>query len=254
VPAASTPNDYVHTVTPVVLLPGIIQPAALRYAPLIAALGDRVRAVTKELEVYAEPRASHRIADEVEGIDRFLDQLGAERAHLYGHSGGGACALAYVAVHPERVATLAVDEPAADFTPACRADPLWPEMRAALALPPDAQLARFIELQLADGVAPPPPSPGPRPPWFASRPAGITTFVGSVLDHAVEPERYASFERPVLLSIGGSSSSFWERMAARLGGLFPTFRLERFPEANHLQTSHQIDPVGVARMLVEFWR
>ncbi|MDF3043382.1 MAG: alpha/beta fold hydrolase, partial [Thermomicrobiales bacterium] len=92
---AKTPVDPVGRQAvgaPVIFLPGIVMPAALRYAPLIAALGDSARAVTKELEVYrAEvPPAGYAIEDEVEGISRAADAAGCDRFHLYGHSAGGA--------------------------------------------------------------------------------------------------------------------------------------------------------------------
>ncbi len=36
-------------------------------------------------------------------LETLAEAAGFERFHLYGHSGGGACALAYVATYPERV-------------------------------------------------------------------------------------------------------------------------------------------------------
>ena len=41
-----------------------------------------------------------------ETLGGFLDAVGVERAHLVGHSMGGAVALAYAIAHPERVASL----------------------------------------------------------------------------------------------------------------------------------------------------
>jgi pimeloyl-ACP methyl ester carboxylesterase len=236
---------------PVILLPGIIQPAMIRYAPLVQVLGGD--AFPKELEIYATPGSDYAIANEVTGIDRFADGLGLSRFHLYGHSGGGACALAYVAARPERVLTLAVDEPASDFTPRCADDPLFAQMRNAMTLPDGEQIRRFLVLQLADGETPPPPPPGPPPDWFASRPAGIRTFLRAVMSHTVDPSSYASFDRPVLFTHGGRSSAFWDRMAVRLAVLFPSFRVRRWPTASHLATSHQIDPAGVADALRELW-
>ena len=48
------------------------------------------------------------LADAVTGV---LDALGAERAHLVGHSMGGAVALAVAAQHPERIASLTLIAP-----------------------------------------------------------------------------------------------------------------------------------------------
>jgi pimeloyl-ACP methyl ester carboxylesterase len=109
---------------PVIFLPGILMPAALRLVPLLEQLGDVVQAITKELDVYssAKSRAGYSIDMEVEAISRAANAAGFDHFDLYGHSGGGACALAYVAQHVERVLTLALDEPASDFIAADRAD------------------------------------------------------------------------------------------------------------------------------------
>jgi pimeloyl-ACP methyl ester carboxylesterase len=99
-------------------LPGIILPAALRYARLFEALGSEVNAIAKELEVYASDRPpdGYDISMEVEGISRAADAAGFDRFHLYGHSAGGAIALAYAATYPRRLQSLALDEPASDFS------------------------------------------------------------------------------------------------------------------------------------------
>src|SRR5918994_1723187 len=96
---------------PVIFLPGILMPAELRYAALLEALGDEVDAVVKDLEIYATspPSPDYSLAAEVAAVDRVADEAGFERFHLYGHSGGGAVALAYLAEHRERVVSLAVD-------------------------------------------------------------------------------------------------------------------------------------------------
>jgi pimeloyl-ACP methyl ester carboxylesterase len=107
----------------VMFLPGIIAPAAIRYEALIACLPD-VNALPKDLEVYASdaPPPDYSIALEVAGVDRAADKAGFKGFHLYGHSGGGAVALAYAAARPERLLSLAVDEPASDFTQEAHAD------------------------------------------------------------------------------------------------------------------------------------
>ena len=96
---------------PLMLMPGILMPAALRYAPLIDALGADVDARPTDLAVYAgsEPPPAYSIASEVESLLLAADAAGFERFHLYGHSGGGAVSLAFAVQHPDRLLTLAVD-------------------------------------------------------------------------------------------------------------------------------------------------
>jgi pimeloyl-ACP methyl ester carboxylesterase len=104
---------------PVILLPGIIMPAADRYSALIKELGADVNATTKDLEVYRlpEPPSGYSIETEIAGISRTAREHGFDRFHLYGHSAGGAISIAFAAAYPDRLLSLALDEPAMDFTP-----------------------------------------------------------------------------------------------------------------------------------------
>src|SRR5207248_2955579 len=84
----------------VIFLPGVIMPCALRYAALLRELDNGVRAITKDLELYAGPGTppqGYDITMELDGINETAEDAGWDRFHLYGHSGGGAVALGYVA-------------------------------------------------------------------------------------------------------------------------------------------------------------
>src|SRR5581483_2290620 len=98
----------------VILLPGSVLPAGLAYGALIAALGPDVDAVAKDLELYAAdvPPADYSLDTEVTGVLREADARGWDTFHLVGYSGGGASALAFTQRHPERLASLALLEPA----------------------------------------------------------------------------------------------------------------------------------------------
>ncbi len=111
---------------PVVLLPGIIAPAAIRYGPLVERLAD-VEVVVRDLAVYDddEPPGDYSIDTERLALDRAAD-AGFPRFHLCGHSGGGAVALAYALLRGDRVQSLAVDEPASGFTEEGDAVYGWP--------------------------------------------------------------------------------------------------------------------------------
>jgi pimeloyl-ACP methyl ester carboxylesterase len=239
---------------PVIFLPGIIAPAAIRYGPLVERLAD-VDVVVRDLAVYDDdaPQPDFSIDTELVALTRAADDAELEKFHLYGHSGGGAVALAYAASLGDRIQSLAVDEPASDFTDDGDAVYGWPAFDEALLLPPAASTAAFMRLQVADDVVLPSPPSGDPPPWMAKRPAGIRAFVAALRRHRVERAQYASFARPVYFSRGSRTHPRWEAMQARLAGLFPDFTGEVFQGLHHLNTSHQAEPDRVAATLKAFW-
>jgi pimeloyl-ACP methyl ester carboxylesterase len=253
-PTPSDSSPAINAMPPVVFLPGIIAPAALRYAPLLAELGDTIRPLVKDLEVYSTPTPPHEysIEQEVEGISRAADAAGFDRFHLYGHSAGGACALAFTATHPDRVLSLALDEPASDFSPEEKSA-LRAHLRDLDALAPAERMRAFLQLQLAPGVEPPAPPAGPVPDWMASRPAGIEAFIGALLRFELPSERLRSYRGPVYFSHGSLSNPTWLAMRDRLSVLFLDFTSEEYAGVHHLKTSHQSDPARVASALRRLW-
>lgn len=240
---------------PVLLLPGIIAPAALRYQPLLNHL-QNVSVAVKDLEVYAgdEPPPGYSIAMEIDGVERAADEAGWDSFHLYGHSGGGAVALAYAVAKGDRLLSLAVDEPAYDFTIEADTDYGWDGFEAAAALPePDATRA-FLALQVTPGVELPSPPEGPPPPWMAKRPAGIRAFLGALRSHTIDPDGYRAFRAPVYFSRGSLTHPRWASMEQRLSKLFPDFTSEVYEGLHHLNTSHQAVPARVATMLKDLWK
>lgn len=238
----------------VIFLPGLLMPAALRYERLLEALGGDVRAVVKDLEIYRGPSVpppGYRFESEVEGIARAADDAGFDRFHLYGHSAGGACALAFVAEHPERVLTLALDEPATDFSPED-----LDEARAVylplLQLPDDELMPAFTRTLVPEGVEPPPPSKEP-PPWLAGRLPGVAAFVRAMCEADVAFDSLARFDRPVSYSYGSLSNETWERKSRRLGKALPNIAIERYEGLSHLNTSHVAEPERVAAALRALW-
>ena len=238
----------------VVFLPGIIMPAAMRYEPLLRALGSGVHAVTKELEVYGAdaPAPDHSIRQEVDGVGRAAEAAGFERFHLYGHSGGGAVALAFAAAHPDRLLSLTIDEPAHDFLGEGDRE-YWLEIRKAVSLQEPEATRAFLRLQLAPDEPLPSPPEGPPPPWMKKRPAGIRAFVAALESHHVEPAAYRAFPAPVYYTHGSRSHPYWATMKDRLAGLFQDFRAERYDGLHHLNTSHQAEPDRVAAALMKLW-
>ncbi len=241
----------------VVLLPGSVLPAEAAYGALLQALGERVDAVAKELEVYAgdEPQADYSLDVEVEGILREADARGFDRFHLVGYSGGGASALAFAAVQGERLSSLALLEPAwagNERTP--EEEALMEQFRALNPLPPDQFMAGFLRLQLAPGVEPPPRPEGPPPPWMAKRPAGIRAFLDAFDNGYLDVDALRAFDRPVYFALGGRSNpDYFGRMAERLAAIFPDFTIETFPERHHFDPPHRIEPERLGDSLLALW-
>src|SRR5688500_4944726 len=240
----------------VIFLPGIIAPAAQRYAPLLQHLVD-VHPIVKDLEVYRDdaPPAGYSIATEIDGVLRIADEAEVEQFHLYGHSAGGAVALALALAHGERVLTLAVDEPASDFTDQGNAEYGWAEFDRVLGMPPNESTAAFLQLQVAPGVAlPPPPRGGTPPPWMAKRPAGIRAIIAALRAHHAAEEDYRAFEKPVYFTWGSLTHPRWRSMEQRLARLFPNFSSEMFEGLHHLNASHSAEPQRVAARLSTHWQ
>jgi pimeloyl-ACP methyl ester carboxylesterase len=239
---------------PVIFLPGIIAPAAIRYGPLVERLGD-VDVLVRDLAVYDhdEPPPDFSIDTELAALDRAADEAAFEKFHLYGHSAGGAVALAYAVSHDDRVESLAVDEPASDMTDEGDAVYGWPAFDEAALLPPAESMSVFMRLQVADDVILPEPPAGTPPPWMAKRPAAIRAFVSALRRHRIEPDQYSHFAKPVYFSRGSRTHPRWQAMQTRLAGLFPDFTAEVFEGLHHLNTSHQAEPDRVATTLTRFW-
>ena len=243
----------------VLLLPGSVLPASVAYPALIAELGPDVNAVAKELEVYAgpQPPPNYTLDTEVEGIGREAKELGWDRFHLVGYSGGGACVLAFTARHPEKVLSLALLEPAwagnwDDMSPAHR--DLWTEYDRLEQLPPDQFMAAFMRLGVRPEVVLPPPPPCDPPPWMALRPAGIAAFLHTFRTYDLDRSALAGFDRPMYFALGGlSNPDEYGEIAERLGRTFPDFTLEEFPDRHHFDPPHRIEPVALARSLRALW-
>jgi pimeloyl-ACP methyl ester carboxylesterase len=244
---------------PVLLLPGIVLPAELAYGALVAALGPGVEAIAKDLEVYATPAppADYGLDTEVAGALREADARDWKRFHLVGYSAGGAVSLALAATRSERLASLALLEPAWagrwDMSPAEEA--VWRELDRLTKLPPDRLIPAFVALGLRPGVTAPAPPSGDPPDWMAPRPAGIRAISGAFDRGVLDREALRRFDRPVYFALGAlSNPDQYEEIANRLSGVFPDFELEVFEDRHHFDPPHRIEPERLAQSLLTLWQ
>jgi len=240
------------------LLPGIVLPAEPAYGALIEALGPDVEAVAKDLEVYAtpEPPQDYSLELEIEGVLREADAHDWARFHLVGYSGGGAASLALAAARAERLASLALLEPAWagnwGLSPAEKA--LWVQFDRLEGLPVEQFMSTFMRLGLKPGVPLPAPPPGNPPPWMAKRPAGIRAIQGAFKRSDIDGEALRRFDLPVYFALGAlSNPDQYGEIAKRLSGVFPDFELELFDERHHFDPPHRIEPERIANSLKKLW-
>ena len=243
----------------VILLPGSVLPGDLAYSSLVTALGSTTDGVVKELEVYATPEAppDYTLELEVGGVLRDADERGWEQFHLVGYSGGGSAALAFAARHSERLASLALLEPAwagrRDLSSPEQA--LWSEYDRLEAMPPEEFMPTFMRLNVKSGVELAPPPPGDPPPWMAKRPGGIRAFMRTFKTYELDHDALAHFDRPVYYALGGlSNPDQFGAIATRLSRVFQDFELEIFEERHHFDPPHRVEPERLAASLQALWR
>ena len=243
----------------VILLPGAVLPAEPAYGALIAVLGPKVDAVAKDLEVYAtpEPPEDYSLETEIAGLLREVDARDWNQFHLVGYSGGGAASLAFAAARAERLASLALLEPAWagnwDLSPAEKA--LWLDYERLEELPVEKFMPTFMRFGLKPGVPLPAPPPGDPPSWMAKRPAGIRAFQRAFRRDDIVREALRGFERPVYFALGAlSNPDQYGEIAKRLSVVFPDFELEVFEERHHFDPPHRIEPERLANSLRRLWR
>jgi pimeloyl-ACP methyl ester carboxylesterase len=240
----------------VICLPGSVAPAAQRYAPLKAQVGDRAHLHLKDLEVYTgdTPPPDYGVDMELAALERFAESLNLDRFHLIGYSGGGFLALAFAGTRPERLLSLAVFEPAmipGPMTPAEQA--VADTLRTQLAgLEGPEFMSAFVRLQLKPGVPPPPPPQQPAP-GMPKRPAGIAAMMRSFFAYRFERDALRAARFPVYFGYGDLTHNIEAVKASILAGLFADVRVKRYAGVHHFVAADQIYTAEHARALKDLW-
>ena len=243
---------------PVILLPGIITPADITYRYLLPLFEGRATVIARDLAIYANgaPPPGYSLDSEVDAILTAADAAGYDRFHLGGFSGGGAISAAFAARHPDRLASLALMEPAWFGNEGQSADEIAVReaVEATEDLPYDQMLAAFARLNVADDVALPAPPPGDPPAWMEHRPAGIFAIGPACRNHTLDLDTLKSLACPVLYMRGARSNpAMYLRMQERAAGLFRDFTVEIFEDRHHFDPPHRSEPERTAELLLEIW-
>jgi pimeloyl-ACP methyl ester carboxylesterase len=241
----------------VICLPGGVAPAAQRYGPLRAAVGDDAELYVKDLEVYrvATPPPSYSVELELDAIDSFADSNGLERFHLLGYSGGGFLSLAYAGTRPRRIQSLSL------FEPARIPGPPTPEESAGFdavakkvsGLDGPAFMSAFVRAQLKPGVEPPPP-PTSTSPEMQKRPAGIAALMRSFTAYQFSRSNLEAGRFPVFLGYGDLTDEAEAVRAGVLARLFADIRIRRFAGVHHFVPPEQIYTPEHVRLLLDHWQ
>jgi pimeloyl-ACP methyl ester carboxylesterase len=229
------------------LQPLVAEPALERF--------QRIRYHRRGLggSTYPDDAGPTSVAEQAEDAVGLLDHVGADRAHLVGHSLGGAIALELAVQHPTMVASLVLLEPAFLTAPAGAAftravAPLTERYQGGdaegavhgfLALVGDRNWRATIERTVPGGTA---QAVKDAATFFERELPGPTWTFG--------PEQAAAITCPVLSVLGSNSSPLFVESRQLLHAWFPACRDADIAGATHLLQMQA--PKSVAAAIAAF--
>lgn len=229
---------------PLVLVPGALTgwntfgPHAERLARARRVV--RTQLLNVELGLRGDPLpADYSLKTESRALARALDDLDVARADLVGWSYGGGIALDFALDHPERVRTLTLIEPEADWVlrRLGRPQPGAEALRRVMeeygpGEVSEEQLERFL---FEVGFLPEGTDARSLPRWPEWVRHRNSLRIGDTPSrHEDEPARLRAFERPVLLFEGEGSPEHMRATVEALEQEFPNARTEELPGAHGL--------------------
>jgi pimeloyl-ACP methyl ester carboxylesterase len=170
------------------------------------------------------------------------------------YSGGGFVSLSFAGAHPERLASLAVFEPArtpGDLSPE-EAD-RDRHLRMVLSGKTGAEFMQaFTREQVRKGVEVPPPS-GPPPPWMRTRPAGLAAMMQAFANYRFDRNRLRACTFPVLYAYGDQTEEMVELQAGVLARLLADIHVLRLSGVHHFVPPERIYTPEHVRAIRELW-
>lgn len=189
-----------------------------------------------------------RFEDQAEWISRAVAALGVDRAHVIGHSFGGANAAVFALRHPEQVASLTLVEPVMVIESLPASMYVW-ATAVLLPLPPgvkDRALAQIGGVSVADVRE--------RTPMSVMIDAAARGYV-TQLPHPrrLTDGEWRSLSMPLRIDLGGRQSvAGGQRAAERVRNLRPEATVIVWPDATHSLPMQERDALGPA--LLKLWR
>ncbi|WP_448642877.1 alpha/beta fold hydrolase [Geodermatophilus sp. URMC 63] len=217
---------------PLVLLHGGMMSIDLSFAGLLPTLARRHRVVAVELQGHGRTADVDRPvtpANSASDVVALLDHLGIDRAHVLGHSMGGAVALELAVSSPDRV--LSVVPCSASVRPdGMHEDFLDPErMATSTRMPTEQDLAEMAETYRRLS---------PHPEHFEEFLAALSASDADLVGWS--DEQLAGITAPVLLVQGDRDFTTVEHAALMLR-LIPGSQLAVLPGTTHMQVTRRAD-------------
>jgi pimeloyl-ACP methyl ester carboxylesterase len=217
---------------PLVLLHGGMLTIELSFATLIPTLARRHRVVAVELQGHGRTADVDRPitpANSAGDVVALLDHLGIDRAHVLGHSMGGAVALELAVHHPDRV--LSVVPCSASVRPeGMHEDFLDPARMATSTRMPTAQ--DMADMQAAYQRL------SPHPEHFADFLAALSVSQADLVGWS--DEQLAGITAPVLIVQGDHDFTTVEHAGLMLE-LIPGSQLAVLPGTTHMQVTRRTE-------------
>jgi pimeloyl-ACP methyl ester carboxylesterase len=246
------------TSTPVILIGGAGPPADVDFASLANVIRGE-RAVLPHTPVAFRGEGlptDFSLATEVSALLQTMDTADYREAHVVGYSGGAAVGLALADAHPDRVASLMLEEPAwvgNEAIPAAEREEIQ-RLGEALKRPPFQAVSRFRELmiepEVLDELKPLPPDAA----WLPAVVEGVVAFIAAFRSHEIDWKRLRDSRIPMRYAVGGKSNPVFEQRCRRGAERVPGTQVDVYPGLHHLNPPHRGGLERFVMTLRDLWQ